>query len=507
MSRIIVFVLLSFIAIFSSPAAATEPPQLIRASSEKMPDWVMKNRKAFDYVYFTGMSAKTTELKDSKKQAVDDALSQLVQYIGFRATSKFQSKKEMSDSDNISSFKNEVVQTIEGKGSANVNIDIEDTYYENYSDNTYSMYVLIKFPTAWVEKERKRLQTMVAEQRKKASGYLKEANEDIQSGKISKALDLALGAYSISEKASENSDLNDESKSLIEMIFGSLSLSLENKPSFAYTEGGSEPIKIKVFSSKTGLPAGNFALSSWENNSNALVEAKKGNNSDSNGIIEYEVRKIFSSSTNEVFVGVSFSLARLESIKKSDEEFYSRILKIQSASALQIELSITKKDKTLPTGIFVLAIKRGGVRAIKGQNPKFQESISGKMANLGFNIISTEITPSYLEKTREDGLKETILSSFKKKYPSVKRLLLAIQEINLIGKIGKDIKFKNYDINDSGIIVVEMKLSLSLIEVSSSKVEKGLNLSEKGQGLNPEQATGIAEKRILEKLETQLDVF
>lgn len=135
--------------------AAAGAVTVIKTSAPSMPDWVLKKKRSPDYVYFVGMSSKSPDLKTAKKEAVDDAASQLIEYIGFRATARFKSTKEISDSDNVSSFNQNIEQTLEGKGSANVNIDLEDFYYEQYSDNTISMYCLIKFPQDWVEKERR----------------------------------------------------------------------------------------------------------------------------------------------------------------------------------------------------------------------------------------------------------------------------------------------------------------------------------------------------------------
>ena len=155
----LIAVLLSFI---TGRACASDQVTVIKTSAPSMPEWVLKKRKSPEYVYFVGMSSKSPDMKSAKKEAVDDAASQLIEYIGFRATTRFKSTKEISDSDNVSSESRTIEQTLEGRGSANVNIDLEDFYYEQYSDNSITMYCLIKFPQDWVEKERARLQKLSA---------------------------------------------------------------------------------------------------------------------------------------------------------------------------------------------------------------------------------------------------------------------------------------------------------------------------------------------------------
>lgn len=483
-----------------------QPPKIIKSSSATVPEWILKKKKTEDTVYFVGMSSKTQDLKEAKRLSINDATAQLVEFIGFRATSKLQSVKEMSDQDNIGTFKQNIIQSIEGKGTANVTVDVEDIYYEQYSDNTYSMYTLIKFPLSWVEKERERLKKLVADQRAKSSGYNKEANSSILKGELAKALDLSLQAYSVSELAAENSDINQEARNNIILILSSLSFSLDNSPKYAYREGSSDTVRVKVSSTKTGNVVPGLMTSSFEINSNAVVSAISGNNTWADGLVTYEVLKTLET-TGPIELTISFAMSKFDAIQKTDPEFYTEILRLHKSQSLKVPLTLVRKDQALPMGIVIIDFIHETKDSLKvGASPKFLESVSGLMANNGYNVTPSEIPTTVLKNSKEEGqIRDAVLSVFKKKYPDIKRLLAGIRQINKLGELGKDIKFSSYDLGESGLMAVDVKCVLSLIDVDNAKVIKSFALDVKGQGLNLEQAIELASKRSLEKLETEIN--
>ncbi len=491
----------------NSAVKPNEPTKVIRTSAKIMPEWVLNKKKSDDFVYFVGISSRVSDLKTAKKASIDDAISQLIEYIGFRATTKFQSRKEISDLDNISGFKLDIVQSIEGKGSANVSVDVQDVYYEEYSDNTISLYSLLKIPVSWVEKERARLQKLVSDQREKSGEYISEANSSIKNGDLARALDMALNALSISEKAAENSDIYDESKRIITLILSSLSFSLGGTPKYAFIEGGSDIIPVMVSSSKTGGGIPGIMLTAYEINGNADIGSKTGNISGEKGIVNFEVEKIKKAVAAKISVAVMFSMNKFDTIKTMDMDFYKEIASIQKSQALNLNLTVARKERVITTAIAVIDIIKENEKAQEIDVPvKFREAVSGNLANIGFNIVSADFPQNiFMVGNEENRIKEAAISFIKKSYPDVKRLFLGIREINILGKIGSDITFKTYDINASDIQIVDMKFVLSLIDVDTKKVSRGINVSSKGQGLNITQAIETAEKRVLDKLEDEFN--
>ena len=490
----------------SAVRASDNTPQKISASADRMPDWVLKKKKDPKNVYFVGMSTRLTDLKEAKKASIDDATMQLVEYIGFRATTRFRSSKEMTDQDNVSTFKENIQQTIEGRGSAKVNIDVEDVYYEQYSDNSYTIYTLIKFPQDWVEKERVRLQKLVADQRQKASALVEHAQDVLAKGELTSALDQALMALDISEKAAENSDLYDQAKTLITEILSSLAFTISGEPKYAYVVGGSDPISVTVTSSKTGTGVVGLMVSAVEANTNAVMGTRTGNISDANGKLKFMCDRVLNA-PESLSVLVSFSMNRFQAVEKTDAEFYTELQKLQKSVGAPVTLAVSKREKVIPTALVTVRVMLGknskyqDVSAIQ----KFQDSLAVLLANNGYNIAAAEVPAKVWEDaTAEKQIKNSIASYLKKNHPGAKRLAFGILSVNTIGKIGEDVKFSTYNINDTGLQSVEVNFTLSMIDLETGKTEAGKKITARSYGLNPEQAAENAEQGVLDQLKSQV---
>ncbi len=489
----------------SSAVKAGAPAVKISASAERMPDWVLKKKKAAGDVYFVGMSTRLTDLKEARKSSIDDATRQLVEYIGIRATTRFRKTKEMTEMNNVDTFKETVNQTIEGKGSAKVSVDVEDVYYEQYSDNTYTIYSLIKFPQDWVEKERKRLQKLTADQRARSSVLLKEAAAALDKGDVSKSLDLGLSALSISEKAAENSDIYDECKSLIALVLSGLSFTLETPVRYAYAGGGSEPVAVVVKSSRTGGPVSGVMLALEETSSNARTGSKTGNISDASGRSVFEVRTVLNDA-RQLNMAVSFALAKFEAVSRMDEEFYRDLVKLRDSQALAFSLTVSERSKVIPTALFVAEVRvdRNGKYGEVDTAREFQDALSGDLANEGFNITPVSVPLSvWRTAAAEKQLRSSVASYIGKNSPSVRRIAFGVLSVNTLGRIGEDVKFSTYDINTGDLVSVEVNFVLSLVDLETGKMEEGKKIMARSYGLNAEQASRNAQRVILEKYREQ----
>ncbi len=488
--------LLCFLLIVSFACSSVKPEntsRLIETSSPTKPEWILKKRKSDENYYFVGIGKKNNELQNARKSAISDAASRLLEFIGFRATTRFKSTKEFRDFDDSSSFREEILQTIEGKASASVIIEIEDTYYEKYTDG-YLFYVLLKSPVKWVEKERKRLKKLLEEQRNLAILNLNEAKRQFENGEVVKAIDNTILAIEISEKAEENSDIYEEAKDFLISIISSLRFSLKNKPLYVYKEGGSDEIQLMITTTKNYKPVTGLLIELTGNDKNLTFTAKKGLQTDESGIVLVEINQC--TPDEEVEIGFSFSLKKFEKLKEIDEEFYSRIKKYNEILKLSVKLSIKEKYKAIPSGVVIIDTEED-----KGFSFKFQENVTGFFANRGFNVSSIEISKIAKSTDTPEKVKNSVISLIRKEYNSkIKNLIIIFRNFNYIGEIGKDIKFTEYDLNDSGIKVYEILCSIFIINLETGNTEKAFNFSVKGSGLNKSQALQNSEKKILEKL-------
>lgn len=481
-------------------------PTLVRSSATSQPDWILKKKRSPDFLYFVGMSQHAPDLKTARRSAIVDATSQLVENIGFRATSRFESRKETVEADNLSAFRQSVVQSLEGQGSAQVAVDVDEIYSEEYSDGTYAVYVLLKIPGSWIEKERERITKLTADQRNQSRALLDESTAAFEANNLAKSLDYAYNALLISEKASENQDIYDEAKNRINLILSTLSLVMPSTPRYAYLEGGSDDIVIQAVSSRTGTGVSGLNIVVEDTNLRSVVSARNGQASDSQGQVFYRVDKPGKSGVNQLGLIAALSLNRFETIRNIDPEYYQTLLDWQKRLSMKISLQVISKMKVIPTTLIVYDVfHEGGKVSRTGFASGFEEKLQGTLANQGFNILAAEIPVTVIPPSAEEvRVKESVLSHLRKNYPGIKRVFIGIRDINPLGKVGEDIQFQTYNINGSGRVGVEVKFVLSLLDVSTGTVEKGIQMTVRGSGLNAGQALEIAERKLTEQLQTQV---
>jgi len=480
----------------------TDSMKVIKKSSDKTPEWILKPKQDKEYIYIVGMSPKVDDLKNARDLAIQDATGKLIEYIGYKVTRKVERKKESIDTDDISSFKSQVVDQLTGKGTADVQINQEDFYWEQFADGTYQMYVMIKFSDKWAKEQMAKLDKLTKEQRAKSQEYLTEANTLISKNEIGKALDLAINAMVLSEKSSANIDVYDEAKNLIRLLISGISFKLENSPKYVYKDGGSDPIKIGIYSSKTKERFSGLLVTTKEINSNAVLISKTGYLSDNEGFVNFEVGNIINKNVPKMVFVVTFDIKKFDPIKDIDPEFYSELEGLQKVQELKIPLNVAI---SVSSCVVVIDGLKGNV-TVEGNEgeirfaTKMQEAIAGEMANMGFPLISVEIPLNVINVGRQENLiKEKLINYISANYPDVKRLYFCIREVNKLGDT-----VNAYGIQSTGIEVVDMKLIITSIDLQSKTTIKGISLTSKGQGKNVLQAVQMAESKIIEKLKTSL---
>ncbi len=506
MKKVLIFLSMALLVSCGREQTRPEPVKkdnsqtVVKRSKESAPNWIIMQKKSDRYMYFTGIGSGTNELKAVRDKALEDAMSQIVSYIGFRVSSKMQRTTEYKDTDEASTFRQTLKESVEGKGNAKISVNMDDFYYEQTADGNYTMYVLLKLPKKWAESERARLNKLAAEQRMQAKDDLQKSDKLISSGHWSSAMDKLLTATFLSEQAAENSDLYDQCKLKLRSLFADLTFSLKNNPKFAYIEGGSDPIKVEVRSAGSSAPLFGVLTTAGVEKSLARVVSESGYSSDKKGIVEYRVDSISERGIKDIQVLVTFSLKKMQKIKSFDPDFYKELRKLQISMALPVNLKVVPRDKALPTAVVIVSVVRLRKRLVKPMfRPDIYDRIAGFLANNGYNILSVEVPKEVLIEARESkALRDTVMAYLKKKYPSIKRMFFGIEIIIPTGVTpGTQGKGRSVQVNSV----------LSLIDVNSSKLEKSVNLMGRGWGNSLQQGVKVAERKAYQKLLEKLGVF
>ncbi|MFN4216072.1 MAG: hypothetical protein ACK4HQ_01520 [Brevinematales bacterium] len=494
-----IFVVCLFL-FFAACGSATKPvstPRVVEKSAPQTPSWILTPPKPDNnFVYFVGGAENQPSLQTAKKAAVADATRQLVDYIGIRVTRKISYKATGTENDNVSSFTQKIEESIEGKGNANVSIEVSEIYYEKYENGTYTMYTLIKLPKKWVEAERARQQKLVEQQRTIAKKYLSDAQSLINLRYYQPALEALWQGLLISGKAAENEDIYEEIRTLLLSVYQRLSLQLVSNPAYAYSEGGSDLIVVNLHDTEKKIPVSGIPVEAISDGGTLVT--KKGTTTDNEGNISYEVSQ--PGNKNPLPVTISFSFSTYSNIISADRELEEQILNIKTKNRIELSLKVAPRTKAQPTAVVLLRTTKQGT---KSESYFFDQaandSLSSQLASRGFYVI--EIEMPNLDFVNEKKIKELLLNHIRSNYPETRRLLYVLMSGNVLGNAGDIAKMEAL----SGLYVSEVNLSYSWIDIVANKVEEGKPMKGKGAGLNEEQALQNGIKDAIKALVSFLD--
>ncbi|MGQ9616852.1 MAG: hypothetical protein ACUVWJ_10695, partial [Spirochaetota bacterium] len=142
----------------SKKAEVSTAPVLVYSSHKKVPSWLTSIPEEKDYLYFVGTARDTENFDSGKKEALNDALGQVVSTIGVNvtATSSYEERYYAEQ------FQTTLQTELFTKGRAQLqDAELKEIYYEKYEkpDGTsfFRVWVLLKYSREEIKKEQERL--------------------------------------------------------------------------------------------------------------------------------------------------------------------------------------------------------------------------------------------------------------------------------------------------------------------------------------------------------------
>ncbi|URA09877.1 hypothetical protein [Thermospira aquatica] len=471
-------------------------PKVVERSAAEKPAWIITPKKDAKNVYFVGIAEKQASLQAAKKMAVSDATKQLIDYIGIRVTRKLSYKATGTESDNASLFEQQVQESIEGKGKADISVDVEDVYYERYDDGTYTMYTLLKISKSWIEKEREKQQKLVASQRITSQKYLSDAKTLMSQRYYQPALEALWQGLLISGKAAENEDVYEEIRTTLLSLYQRLSLQLVSSPVYAYLEGGSDPIVVQLTDTEKNSPLSGIPLEAVS--SRASLVSKGGTTTDARGKMTYEVQSV--NASDNISVTITFSFKTYSNIIALDSELEEQLEAVKNKNRIELSLKVSPRFKAQSTTVILLKkVKEGRGTASYNLVQADNAALSAQLSQKGFHVVEIELPE--IDFDAEKKAKETLLAYLRASFPQIQRLLYVTLDVNLLGNAGDLV---NIDALAS-MYVADASVSYDWIEIKTGKIEQGKPFKSKGAGLNGEQAIQNATKQAITTLVNTLD--
>lgn len=142
----------------SKKAEVPTAPVLVYASERRVPSWVTNIPEEKDYLYFVGTARDSESFDSGKKEALGDALGQVVTTIGVNVTSTSSYEERYYAEQYQTTLQAELFT----KGKAQLqDAELKEIYYEQYErpdgSSFFRVWVLVKYGREEIKREQGRL--------------------------------------------------------------------------------------------------------------------------------------------------------------------------------------------------------------------------------------------------------------------------------------------------------------------------------------------------------------
>lgn len=161
------------VCLIEPSALAANPDVLLYSTLKNPPAWTHNiptpDSQCF---YFVGSNADGKSLTDGRRLAVEDAASQIVDFLGVKVSTRLISKK--------ADVSNELVDDLRRYGTANIQGTLlREIYHEEWRPygtrkSQFKVWVLVAYPRSEIERERDRQKALSETYKKEVSGIVSE---------------------------------------------------------------------------------------------------------------------------------------------------------------------------------------------------------------------------------------------------------------------------------------------------------------------------------------------
>ena len=212
-----------------------------------MPDWVGRSYEDAHYRYFTGSASEKESFELAKETAMRGAVSNILEYFGYTASSKF--NKIMTESSKY------LMDELKGKTKTSklIGLQVSDIYFEKYLRGgggfAFTVHVLLKYEKQELDSEKRRLKNAELSQKEGVQNLCAQAEERLKEGYAGDALnDYSEALDLLEEDSSLNKTTMRNISSSIAAILGSLKIDLLDGPEkIAVRTKCKVPFRFKIY--------------------------------------------------------------------------------------------------------------------------------------------------------------------------------------------------------------------------------------------------------------------
>jgi hypothetical protein len=312
-------------------------PALVQSSARKIPQWVTDIPEEREYLYFVGTSGDADSYDRGKKEAIEDAISQVVRTIGARVTSTATYEERYFAEQYETTISSELVT--EGKAKLQ-DAEIKEIYFEKYAkpDGTgfFRVWALLKYGKKEIAREQERLKSILQAMYGEVSALESKAEEYAAALRIADAVASRLQAAFTALSVEDGKVLFDRNLNRAQELLLGIRLDKEGEDQVGYVgEPLPAPLRVRAsFQSGGGRhPVPNlpllFAYRVPKERSEGYKLLVRGASTGSDGTASYRVDMIEEvSDANRVEVSIDLS-AFVKQLQEAPDEYQNGVQAFQ----------------------------------------------------------------------------------------------------------------------------------------------------------------------------------
>lgn len=456
-------------------------PVMVESSHKSAPEWIARIPQDKEFYYFVGTSEDVQSFDSGKKQAIHDALSQVVSAIGIRVTASSTYEEKYF----ARTLTTEVSQELYTEGEAKLHdAELEEIYYQKFRNpdgsSFFRVWCLLKYSRKQVREEQQRLEAILELKYGEVRRLEEKAARLEDQGRLSRALVTYLQAAASAVELEEAGEVFFQ-RNMNRALGIAMGISLEKSGEDQTGYVGrplSQPLELKVHCTRQGevepmdqVPV-KFLYRVPRTESEGYKYLVYNKITDSRGTARLTIEKVYQVSEDnrvEAKIDPRLYVAPVQNVQGKYSDRVNTLEDVlQTKKAVFVFPSDTHARK-VKTGIYFLQVDAD--QSLVGR-PITAPVVSEILYNKRFSIRTLDIAPSRIFQKPDREIWEKLTKAASK---GTQRILFGY------------VRIINYD-KISGFHVAQAVCEASLFDRSTGEVIRTWQVRRSGTGTTREDA-------------------
>lgn len=451
--------------------------------AQKVPGWVDTIPPAdANFTYFVSdASDPGGNVSTATDMALSKMISSIIKYMGVKVKSEFEADTQATLDTFSASMKQKVSESSEARITGFTVSEKFTSKSKKKKDKSVTVYVLGKYDTKELEKERDRIRKLIEEQENVVLVPESNGNQALQAGRVSEAvqyfLQAASGAASLTGLDNRDIKIQRNLNNARNAIMPLRIVKVSGPSSLGLGQAPSEPFVVKVVKGEDekspGLAGVALEVSYQRKQASGRLISKTENlSSDASGLVS------FSPPAFE-FVGnskISFKLSmqsgnsQLDAIPESFASAKDSFIQDMSTKYLELSFSIGSEAKELSFAVCLVDVDEAGKQGSLAQGSALEQLQKQKYKVKGNSSLRAAVAA---------GDESAVIAA--SAGLDSQRLIFGVATISGVRK-------------DSGSFVASCKINLKVLDVQGKEILVQSDKSQNGVGSSEEAARQAAFK-------------